>query len=58
VLLTALDDPEPLARSHAAWALGRVTASVAAARLRERLELEAEESVRDAIRASLAVLDG
>ncbi len=58
VLLAALDDPEPLARAHAAWALGRVRASIAAARLRERLELEAGESVRDTIRASLAVLDG
>jgi epoxyqueuosine reductase len=57
VLSAALHDEEPLARAHAAWALGRVGGSAAATRLRERFELEAEESVRDAIRASLALLE-
>jgi len=38
VLSAALDDEEPLARAHAAWALGRVRACVAATRSNERLE--------------------
>jgi epoxyqueuosine reductase len=57
VLLVALDDPEPLARAHSAWALARIGSSSAAARLRARLEVEEEESVREALQEALAKPD-
>ena len=41
-LAAALSDDEPLVRSHAAWALGRLGSPAAAAALRERLEVEAD----------------
>jgi epoxyqueuosine reductase len=53
VLLSALDDPEPLARVHAAWALARVATPALAARLRERFALEPDNSVRDVLRVAL-----
>ena len=57
LLLAALDDPEPLARAHSARALARIGSSTATARLRERLDVEAEEPVRDALRKALLVLE-
>ena len=46
-LLTAvLDDPEPLVREHAAWALGRLGASAAAVALRACLAEESDSRVR------------
>jgi epoxyqueuosine reductase len=53
VLLSALDDEEPLVRSAAASALGRIGDDVAATRLRERSPEEGDESVRVAIAAAL-----
>jgi len=56
VLLSALDDEEPLVRSAAASALGRIGDDVAATRLRERWPEEGDESVRVAITAALATV--
>jgi epoxyqueuosine reductase len=46
-------DPHALVRCHVAWALGRIGSPPALAALRARLELEAEPSVRQEIRAAL-----
>lgn len=45
VLVRALDDVEPLVRSHAAWALGRIGAPADVAALRKRADTDAETSV-------------
>jgi epoxyqueuosine reductase len=50
VLTSALSDPEPLVRSHAAWALGRVGTAEARAALSSRAAVESD----DAVRAELA----
>src|SRR6202171_5452144 len=47
VLAGALDDPEPLVRGHAAWALGRLGGTAARARLERALSREADAWVRD-----------
>jgi epoxyqueuosine reductase len=57
VLLEALNDAEPLARANAAWALGRIGSPAAAPRLRDRLDVEADGSVCDALRAAVALLE-
>jgi epoxyqueuosine reductase len=46
-LTGALDDPEPLVRGHAAWALGRLGGSAALAALTRALSREADVWVRD-----------
>ena len=46
-LTGALNDPEPLVRGHAAWALGRLGGTSAAAALEEALSREADAWVRD-----------
>lgn len=46
-LAGALDDPEPLVRGHAAWALGRLGGTAARAALSEALRREADAWVRD-----------
>jgi epoxyqueuosine reductase len=56
LLLTSLDPPEPLARAHAAWALRRIGAD-AVARLRERLVVEADRSVRHELASAIADLE-
>ena len=56
-LVAALADDEPLVRSHAAWALGRVGGSPAGVALRERLAAEDDPAVREEVRAALAALD-
>ena len=57
-LALALADPDPVARVHAAWALGCVLASwnhaPAAALLTAALDCEPDERVRDEIRFALA----
>lgn len=55
VLGLALDDAQPLVRSHAAWALGRTGAEPAEALLRTRLASEADVEVRLEIEAALSV---
>jgi epoxyqueuosine reductase len=46
-LAGALDDPEPLVRGHAAWALGRLGGMAARAPLEQALSREADAWVRD-----------
>ncbi|TMD63755.1 MAG: tRNA epoxyqueuosine(34) reductase QueG [Chloroflexi bacterium] len=46
-LTAALDDPEPLVRGHAAWALGRLGGSAARAALQQALSRELDAQVRD-----------
>jgi epoxyqueuosine reductase len=46
-LVGALDDPEPLIRGHAAWALGRLGGIAAHAALTRALSREADAWVRD-----------
>ncbi len=46
-LAAALDDPEPLVRAHAAWALGRLGGAAARAALERALSREADAEVRD-----------
>jgi epoxyqueuosine reductase len=46
-LAAALEDPEPLVRGHAAWALGRLGGSAARAALERALSREADAEVRD-----------
>lgn len=54
VLAEALQDDVPLVRGHAAWGLGRITASPnAAAGLRARLEVEKDPWVREEISLAL-----
>jgi epoxyqueuosine reductase len=55
-LLVALDDPEPLVRGHAAWALGRIGSSAAAEGLRNRMVVERDPFVSGEIEAALAAL--
>ena len=53
-LVAALSDDEPLVRSHAAWALGRLGGPASAAALRARLEVEPDEGVRAELGSALA----
>jgi epoxyqueuosine reductase len=53
-LAEALRDGEPLARGHAAWALGRIGGEEAVAALEAALAAERDEDVRMEIRAALA----
>jgi epoxyqueuosine reductase len=46
VLREALDNPEPLVREHAAWALGRVDSAGARSALASRAAVESDQSVR------------
>jgi epoxyqueuosine reductase len=46
-LTAALDDPEPLVRGHAAWALGRLGGRAARAALEGALSRETDPEVRD-----------
>ena len=46
VLTRALDNPEPLVREHAAWALGRLASPAAAAAVHDRLAVESDATVR------------
>ena len=48
----AVEDPSPLVRGHAAWAIGRIGGDRAAAILRRRIAVETSEEVREEIRAT------
>ena len=50
VLRMALGDSEPIVRSHAAWALGRVPSSEVEEALSSALEVEADETVVEELR--------
>ncbi|HEV2014502.1 MAG TPA: tRNA epoxyqueuosine(34) reductase QueG [Candidatus Dormibacteraeota bacterium] len=52
-LAGALDDPEPLVRGHAAWALGRLGGTAARLALDATLRREADAWVRDECRLAL-----
>jgi epoxyqueuosine reductase len=53
-LALALDeDPHAMVRAHVAWALGRIGSPSALSALRARYEVEADEGVREEIRAAL-----
>src|SRR5690606_29450645 len=45
VLTSALSDPEPLVRGHAAWALGRMASAEASSALSDRASVESEAEV-------------
>jgi epoxyqueuosine reductase len=53
VLTSAVSDPEPLVRAHAAWALGRVGSPEAMAALSSRASVDSDESVRSELAAAL-----
>lgn len=53
VLARALNDPEPLVRAHAAWALGRIGSEDAYAALARHAAGETDESVLRELRAAL-----
>jgi len=50
------EDPHPMVRGHAAWALGRIASPSAVTALRGRYEVEADPSVREEIDAALRPL--
>ncbi len=54
-LIRALEDPEPLVRGHAAWALGRIGTAEAWAALEARLSVEGDPYAQEEIGAALAV---
>ena len=58
VLSTALDDPEPLVRGHAAWALGRIGGAEAVRALRTAMESESDSEVVEEIRSALREAEG
>lgn len=53
-LVAALDDVDPVIRSHAAWGLGRIGGPEAGNALRARLAAEPETAVRQEIEGALA----
>jgi len=55
VLTKALTDRDPLVRAHAAWALGRISGSLAVEALRAAREREADPMVRAELEAALRV---
>jgi epoxyqueuosine reductase len=55
-LRVALDDSEPLIRSHAAWALGRIGGLKAQQALRAALNTETQTDVQEELRTALAEL--
>jgi epoxyqueuosine reductase len=57
-LARALKEEEPVVRSHAAWALGRIGGPEARRRLEEALAGEADGEVREEIEAALGGFDG
>ena len=54
VLTSALSDPEPLVRGHAAWALGRMASAEASSALSDRASVESEAEV---LKELLAAMD-
>lgn len=55
-LIDALNDPEPLVRGHAAWALGRLGGEQARMALERALETEADPDVRTELEHALAMI--
>jgi epoxyqueuosine reductase len=48
------NDPNPIVREHAAWALGRIATEEALKELRKALEVETNETVKQEILLSLS----
>ncbi len=57
-LVRALEDPEPLVRGHAAWALGRIGAAEARAAMEARAAVEGDPYVREEIGVAMAEPEG
>ncbi|MCC7369798.1 MAG: tRNA epoxyqueuosine(34) reductase QueG [Chloroflexi bacterium] len=57
-LAAALEDPEPLVRGHAAWAIGRIGSESGQQALRDALAVETEADVLDELSAALSKLTG
>ncbi len=57
VLITAINDVEPLIRGAAAWALGKIGTAAATAALQARLSDETDIQVQEEIRQSLQFLN-
>jgi len=53
-LIRALEDPEPLVRLHAAWALGRIGTAEARAALATALPRETDSYALEELKAALA----
>jgi epoxyqueuosine reductase len=53
VLISVLEDPEPLVRGHVAWALGRIGGAKARAALEKRRMAEPDGKVREEIEEAL-----
>jgi epoxyqueuosine reductase len=53
LLVSTLEDPEPLVRAHAAWALGKIGGKQARGALGKRRDAELDEGVRKEIEDSL-----
>jgi epoxyqueuosine reductase len=56
ILMDALEDPEPLVRGHAAWALGKIGGAKARAALEKRRNSERDEKVRQEVEEALSSL--
>ncbi len=52
------DDPEPMVRGHAAWALGKIGGEAAWRGLRDSIQMEKDPDVLGEIRDALAHIDG
>ena len=57
VLIDALNDPEPMIRGAAAWALGKLGGQQAATALQSRVTIEENDDVSDEIRSALIMID-
>ena len=55
VLIAALDDEEPLVRSHVAWALGQLGGEEATQSLMRRMTVEEESEVIEELKEALAI---
>jgi epoxyqueuosine reductase len=53
LVLALNEDPHPMVRAHAAWALGRIGAPSAISALKRRNETERDAAVREEIRAAI-----
>ena len=52
-LIKLINDPEPISRGHAAWALGQIGGEMAVGRLENALEVEIDNVVRQEIQIAL-----
>ena len=57
-LVATLDDPEPLVRGHAAWALGKIGSPEALAALRARASVESDGGVLQELESAVGPTGG